>query len=112
MAYRKALSLNDRAGAIHAYLARLLVVRGRPIEALEEVNKEPAEAWRTLTLPIVLDALGRKAEADAALERVTSRYGDQYAYQIALIYARATTGSPHSSGSTARTCNTMRRPST
>ena len=63
------------------------MVRGRPIEALEEVNKEPQEAWRTLTLPIVLDALGRKAEADAALERVTSRYGDQYAYQIALIYA-------------------------
>ena len=87
MAYRKALSLNDRAGAIHAYLARLLVVRGRPMDALVEVNKEPAEAWRNLTLPIVLDALGRKTETDSALERVTSRYGDQYAYQIALIYA-------------------------
>lgn len=35
----------------------------------------------------MLDALGRKTEADAALEGVTSRNGDQYACQIALICA-------------------------
>jgi adenylate cyclase len=56
-------------------------------ESPQNANKEPAEAWRNLTLPIVLDALGRKTETDAALGGVTSRYGDQYAYQVALICA-------------------------
>ena len=52
-----------------------------------EANNETAESWRTLSLPLALDALGRKAEADAVLKRVVSRYADQYPAQIALIYA-------------------------
>ena len=84
---RKALSLNDRAGAVHAELARLLVVRGQPALALEEAGKETSTAWRALTLPIVLDALGRKADADAAVAQAASELGDGYASQIAMIYA-------------------------
>ncbi len=84
---RKALSLNDHAGAIHSELARVLVVRGRPAQALEEVGKETSPNWRALTLVIVLDALGRKVEADAAVAQAASEFGDGYACEIALIYA-------------------------
>jgi tetratricopeptide (TPR) repeat protein len=84
---RNAVALNDHAGAIHSELARLLLVRGRPNDALAELDKETSAAWRALSLPIVLDALGRKAEADAAIGRATTDLGDGYAYQIATIYA-------------------------
>jgi hypothetical protein len=56
-----------------------------------------------------MDALGRKAEADAAIEPAAKEFGDGYAYQIATILRRATIATTPSSGSTAPTCNTMPR---
>jgi TolB-like protein/Flp pilus assembly protein TadD len=49
-------------------LARVLVAQGRADEALAIIQQEQHEGWRLFVMPIVLDAAGRKAEADAALQ--------------------------------------------
>jgi TolB-like protein/tetratricopeptide (TPR) repeat protein len=85
--FRRAIALNDRAGAVHATFARLLIMSGKTREALEEVRRETAPAWRALAEPLALDALGRRQEADVLLARGEALYGDAYASQIALIYA-------------------------
>jgi TolB-like protein/tetratricopeptide (TPR) repeat protein len=85
--YRRAIELNERAGAIHAQLARLLIVSGKPQQALVELEHESAPAWRALAEPLALDALGRRKEADEKLVRAEDLYGDAYASQIASVYA-------------------------
>ncbi len=85
--YRRAIELNERAGAIHAQLARLLIASGKPQQALEELKHESAPAWRALAEPLALDALGRRKESDEKLLRAEALYGDAYASQIASVYA-------------------------
>jgi adenylate cyclase len=85
---RRAIELNDRAGVLHAFLARLLVASGKPDQALDQVKRETAPAWRALAEPLALDALGRRKEADEALASAQALYADTYASQIALVYAR------------------------
>jgi adenylate cyclase len=84
---RRAIELNDRAGVLHAFLARLLVTSGKPDQALDELKRETAPAWRALAKPLALDALGRRKEADEALAGAQALYADTYASQIALVYA-------------------------
>ena len=86
-AMRKALELNPGASGPRSDYARILLVSGRAEEALQEIQKEISPNWRDLTLPLILDALGRKAEADTALARAEAEYGDRQAYRVALIYA-------------------------
>lgn len=84
---RRAIELNDRAGVLHAFLARLLVASGKPDQALDELKRETAPAWRALAKPLALDALGRRKEADEVLANAQALYADTYASQIALVYA-------------------------
>ena len=107
--FRKSTALNDRAGGPHSIFARLLLVRGRPEEALAELNQETAESWRMLTLPIVLDALGRKSEADAALKSINPSTPINMPIKSRWSTPRATNGIRPSSGSIAPTASTMRR---
>jgi TolB-like protein/Tfp pilus assembly protein PilF len=85
-AYRKALELSPRAEQIHASLALVLLRGGNSAAALAELDKEPDQASRQLALPIVLDALGRRDEADKQLAVAEKRFGD-FATSIAMIYA-------------------------
>jgi TolB-like protein/Tfp pilus assembly protein PilF len=85
-AYRKALELSPRAEQVHASLALVLLRSGNAAAALYELDKEPDEASRQVTLPIVLDALGRRDEADKQLAVAEKRFGD-FASSIAMIYA-------------------------
>jgi hypothetical protein len=48
---------------------------------------EPLEIFREAGRPLVLDALGRHAEADKATKLVEKKDGDAMAYQIAYISA-------------------------
>jgi TolB-like protein/tetratricopeptide (TPR) repeat protein len=84
---RRAIELNGRAGVLHAFLARLLVASGKPDQALDELKRETAPAWRALAKPLALDALGRRKEADEALASAQALYAETYASQIALVYA-------------------------
>jgi TolB-like protein/Tfp pilus assembly protein PilF len=86
-AFRKALKLSPRAEQVHAALALVLLRSGNAAAALSELDKEPDEASRQLTLPIVLDALGRRDEADKQLATAEKLFGDDNPFSVAMVYA-------------------------
>ncbi len=68
-------------------LGQLLVVRGQPSQALEEMQRETEGGFRQCGLVLALDALGRKREADQALAVAEATYAGRKSYLIALNYA-------------------------
>jgi hypothetical protein len=64
----------------------VLLAQGKAAEALAELELEPLEAFREVGRPLVLDALGRHAEADHAIALAEEKYGGGMAYQIAYIH--------------------------
>ena len=86
-ALERALELNPGVVWAHETLGEVYLAQGRPREALEEVEKEPADFLQVLGLAITYHALGRKQESDAALATLITRYGNDCAYQIAEVYA-------------------------
>src|SRR2546423_817447 len=55
--------------------------------ALAEIEREKSEVWRMIGLPMAYCALGRKADADAALNALIEKYEKDFAYNIASAYA-------------------------
>jgi hypothetical protein len=51
------------------------------------VQQEVDEANRLAILPVVLHAVGRKAEADEALNALIARWGDTWPSYVAQAYA-------------------------
>jgi TolB-like protein len=86
-AWRKALELNSAAEGIHYRLGAMLIARGEPAAALAEMQQNPDKEWRMAGLPLALDALGRKSDADRALAIAVEKLAEIGPYQIALIYA-------------------------
>ncbi len=86
-AYRRALKLAPGSGKFHYVLASLLLARGSPKDALAEMQQETDASFRQCGVPLALDALGRRAEADQALAIAERDFGDRKAYLIALVYA-------------------------
>jgi tetratricopeptide (TPR) repeat protein len=86
-AWRKALELNSAAEGIHYRLGAMLIARGEPAAALVEMEQNPDKEWRMAGLPLALDALGRKRDADQALAIAVEKLAEIGPYQIALIYA-------------------------
>jgi TolB-like protein/DNA-binding winged helix-turn-helix (wHTH) protein/Tfp pilus assembly protein PilF len=86
-AWRKALEQNAAAEGIHYRLGELLLHRGEPAAALAEMEQNPDKEWRMAGLPLALDALGRKSEADRALAVAVEKLGDIAPYLIGVIYA-------------------------
>ena len=85
--YRKALALSPVNGKFHYVFGSLLLVRGESAAALAEMQLESNAGFRQCGLPLALDALGRRAEADQALALAKRNYADRKAYLIALVYA-------------------------
>ena len=83
---RKALEVSPDVWPGHILLAKILVMQGRPQEALREVEQVRFAPIRASLLPIVYDALGRRNEADAALTELIARY-ERDSYAIARVYA-------------------------
>jgi len=86
-AYRKALDLAPTGGKIHCLLGSVLLVRGHPSEALDEMKRETDEGYRRVGLALALDALGQTNKANAELEIAEQQFGRQKGYWIALVYA-------------------------
>jgi TolB-like protein/cytochrome c-type biogenesis protein CcmH/NrfG len=84
---RKLLEIRPLAARTHYGLALTFLARGRYPEAFEEMQHETDYAWRTAGLPLAYWAVGRRAEADAALETVKEQYADTGSFQIAESYA-------------------------
>jgi TolB-like protein/tetratricopeptide (TPR) repeat protein len=86
-ALRKALELSPEGEGFMSLLAGVQVLAGQPAAALESLERETAEVWKTLTLPIVLHAAGRGAESDRALAAVKEQNVAGWAFQIAEAHA-------------------------
>ncbi|HEV8018484.1 MAG TPA: tetratricopeptide repeat protein, partial [Steroidobacteraceae bacterium] len=87
--YRRVVTLFPHAESLHYRLSMVLLSAGRPGDALKEARAEPGAGWVDFGTVMALDALGRRAEADAALSQVIEDPVDKVSatYQIAQIYA-------------------------
>jgi TolB-like protein len=84
--FRQSLAVSPGYGGNHRYLGRILLLRGKPKEALREMQAE-TPLLRDVGLALAYDALGRRAESDAALAREKRAHGDASATEIAEVYA-------------------------
>jgi hypothetical protein len=74
-------------GRAHCQLGMALMQKGDATSALAEIEQEKSEAWRMIGLPMAYCALGRKADADAALNALIAKYEKDAPYNIAYDYA-------------------------
>src|SRR5262249_52659260 len=65
---RTALSLSPGQANLHDQIGLALMLKGDATAALTEIEQEKSEVWRMIALPMAYCALGRKADADAALD--------------------------------------------
>lgn len=87
--YHRTLDLNPSDTNKHLFPGRILLAQGKPQSALAEIDRESDEKLRLgcECRALALDALGRKAEADAALSYLIKNHANDGAYGIALVYA-------------------------
>jgi len=84
---RRALALDPAYTGGHCNLGMVLIARGQPELALEQMQRESDQVARANCVPMALWALGRTAEADAALRVLIDKYSDVNAYGIAQVFA-------------------------
>lgn len=85
-AFRKSLEVSPSFDGNHRYLGQILLLQGRPKEALKEMEAEgPLD--RDMGLALVYHALGRRAESDAALARVVDQKRGLNPSGVAMVYA-------------------------
>lgn len=85
--FRTVLSLSPSKGGAHSDLGMALLLKGDAPAALAEIEQEKSELWRMVGLPMVYCALGRKADADIALNALIAKYEKDGPYNIAYVYA-------------------------
>jgi len=84
---RKAMALQPDYTGGHCNLGMVLLARGQPDLALDEMQRESDPAARAACVPFAYWSSGRRAQADAAAKELADRYADLYAYNIAQLYA-------------------------
>jgi tetratricopeptide (TPR) repeat protein len=67
-------------------LARTLLAQGKPNAALAVLLQEGDKGNRLQILPIILQAAGRRVEADEALEEQIAHWADTGAFYVARTY--------------------------
>ena len=85
--YRKVLEQAPHSAFAPSWLGMTLLAQGKPEEALAMVEQEVDEGDRLAYLPIVLQAVGRKAEADDALQAQIAQWANTCAVCVARTYA-------------------------
>ena len=85
-AYRQLIELYPTASAYHYRYALVLRALGNPQAAYDEMMRDIAP-YRQAGLPLALDALGRRADADHELAVAEQKWGVGMAYQISYVYA-------------------------
>jgi adenylate cyclase len=87
MAYQKAVQLNPTTASLHALYANVLLSAHKPVAAVAEAEREPDPQYRQLTLPIALDAAGRKGDADQEIAAYESIHSEDDPGEVAVFYA-------------------------
>ena len=84
---KKALELDPDLGNVHYFLSEVYIMKGKPLDALSEIKRVQEDDLRLHQYALAYYALGRKREADTALNELTAKYQAVEAYNIATIYA-------------------------
>jgi tetratricopeptide (TPR) repeat protein len=84
---QKALELNPQKTYDHFTRGEILLAQRRPLEALTETEREPAEIWRLTGEALAYHALGRIGDSNTALSQLIADHQENMAYQIAEVYA-------------------------
>jgi TolB-like protein/Tfp pilus assembly protein PilF len=84
---RRVLELDPAFGGAHGELSLTLLQMGQTAGALSEAQQEENEEDRLRSLALANWSLGRRADADAALGQLESRYADSSSYEIAGVRA-------------------------
>jgi TolB-like protein len=82
------IQLYPTASRVHYRKGLVLLAQSKPEQALLEFEGESLSRYRESGLPLALDSLGRRADADQTTEVAARKDGNAMAYQLAYIYAR------------------------
>jgi adenylate cyclase len=85
--FRTLLSLSPNHGGAYSEVGNALLLKGDAAAALGEIEQEGSEVWRMIGLPMTYCALGRKADAEAALNALIAKYEKEAPSNIAYVYA-------------------------
>jgi TolB-like protein/tetratricopeptide (TPR) repeat protein len=85
-AYKRLIELYPTATAAHYHYALVLLSQHEPQAALGQMERDDPE-YAQAGLPLVLDALGRRSDADRELATAERLWGNGMAYQISYVYA-------------------------
>jgi TolB-like protein/Flp pilus assembly protein TadD len=86
-AARKVLEIDPAYDWGHTTVGLALLNRGDPAAAITEINRESNAVEQAWGLALAYQALGRTAESNAALKKLITGGADNYAYEIAEVYA-------------------------
>jgi len=84
---KKALEVNPDYWASPINLSRTYLLRGRPQDALREIERVHNATYRAHLYALTYYALGREKDSDAALNELIVKYHTSNAFEIATIYA-------------------------
>jgi tetratricopeptide (TPR) repeat protein len=85
--YRTALRLAPGRVGTQYNIGEILLRQGQADAALAEIRQEPEENWRLMGLAMAYHSLARKAESDAALAELITKFQKDSAYNIAYVLA-------------------------
>lgn len=85
--FRKGLELQPHAARFHTYLATLDILQNNSAHALQNAQLESDGFWRDYALTLTEQTQSDRSAADSALKNFSSKYANNGAYQIALLYA-------------------------
>ena len=85
---RTALMLNPNAAFYHYQLAVIQLTAGDAKAALDSVEQGRDEEERVILRPVMLDALGRHAQAEQEQHIAETRFGGPACHDLAIFYAR------------------------
>ncbi len=86
-AFRHTLKLSPEFAGVQQQLGQVLLLGGRAEEALTVFAADKDESSRTKGLALAHFALGNIAEADAALQTLIDRWGNQWPSEVVHVYA-------------------------
>jgi TolB-like protein/DNA-binding winged helix-turn-helix (wHTH) protein/Flp pilus assembly protein TadD len=85
-AARRALEIDPSYDWGHIYVGDALLWRGDPEAAVVEMTRESNPMAQAVGLALAYYALGRAADSDASLRKLTAEGAGNYAYEIAEVY--------------------------
>jgi TolB-like protein/tetratricopeptide (TPR) repeat protein len=83
----RSLELRPKQNFATTYLAMADLVEGRPDGAIGAAARCEAELFRRQLTAVALHSMGRKVEAQAALDQLVALHADDGPFQIATVYA-------------------------